>query len=136
MKNIKYIKYAFLLISVLTLLYFVVSPNVETAVSVMLRWAYISLGLTVLVTILFPLVNLITNPRGAMRSLIGLGIVVVVIAVCYALSSTTPVPNSAGGFFEDAAVLKLSDTGLYAGYVALAATVLVVIGGEIRNAFK
>ncbi len=139
MKYIKYIKYLFLLISVLTLVYFIISGvagNTETGADVMLKWAYVSLALTVLATIIFPLINLFTNPKGAVRSLVGLVVVLIVIGVCYALSSAEPVVDSSGGFFENPVTLKLSDTGLYAAYIAMAATVLIAIVGEIINAFK
>lgn len=135
MKSLNLVKYLFLAIGAATLftLFFM---NEDAAAGIMLTWAYILLGLTVVVTLLMPLINLAKNPKGAVRSLVGLAIVVVVLGVCYAMSSDAPIVNSAGGYFDNPAELKLSDTGLYAAYFAMAATILVVIYGEIRNSFK
>ncbi len=133
MKKLSIIQYVLIAISVITVaLYFVGASDVD----LMLIWGYILLGIAVAAVIILPLLNLVKNPKGAVRSLVGLAIVVVLAGICYALSSDTPVVNSAGGFFEDSTVLKISDTGLYLTYIALAVAILVAIGGEIRNAFK
>ena len=140
MKYLSIIKYVLLALSAVSILLLPVmggmEGGVDKSVGLMLIWAYVLLGLTIVITLLMPLVNLIKNPGNALRSMLGLGILVVAIGVCYALSSDTPVVNSAGGFFEDKLALRLSDTGLYAAYFALAATIVVVIFGEIRNSFK
>lgn len=102
----------------------------------MLIWAYILVGVAVAVTILLPLFNLIQNPGGAVRSLIGLAVVAVITVVCYALADVTPIPNSGGGFFESPLELKLSDTGLYATYIAIAVAIIVSVVGELWNSFK
>ena len=133
MKNLSIIQYILIAISVITVaMYFLGLGDVDP----MLIWGYILLGIAVAAVIILPLFNLVKNPKGAVRSLVGLGIVVVLAAICYALSSDAPVVNSAGGFFEDSAVLKISDTGLYLTYIALAVAILAAIRGEIRNAFK
>ncbi len=136
MKWVKYLRYLFLGISVLTLVYFIFAPSESAGAGVMLTWAYILLGLTVLVSVIFPLINLITNPKAAIRTLVGLLIVIAVLGLSYALASDEPIINSAGGFFENPFTLKLSDMGLYSAYIALAVTIVVIIAGEIRNAIK
>lgn len=119
-------------LSVATLLFM----SEDAAVGLMLTWAYILSGLTIVFTIVMPMVNLIKNPQGALSSLVGLAIIAVVLGLSYALASDMPIVNSAGGFFENSLELKLSDTGLFATYVAMAVAIVVVIGGEIRNSFK
>lgn len=133
MKYLSIIKYVFLATSALVVALFFLGA---TEVDLMLYWAYALLGLTVAAVILLPLINVIKNPAGAMRSLVGLVIVAIVLGVSYALASDTPIPKSAGGFFENSTELKLSDMGLYATYFAMGATILIVIGGEIKNIFK
>lgn len=133
MKKLSIIQYVLIAISVITVaLFFVGASDVD----LMLIWGYILLAIAVAAVIILPLINLAKNPKGAVRSMVGLAIVVVLAIVCYALSSDVPVVNSAGGFFEDPFVLKISDTGLYLTYIALAVAILALIGGEIRNAFK
>ena len=96
MKNLSIIQYILIAISVITVaMYFLGLGDVDP----MLIWGYILLGIAVAAVIILPLFNLVKNPKGAVRSLVGLGIVVVLAAICYALSSDAPVVNSAGGFF-------------------------------------
>lgn len=133
-KLLSLIKYILLAISVVALVFVVVRG--EAGVTMILNWAYVLFIFAVAVTILFPLFNIATNPRGAMRSLVGLLLVVVVLGIAYALSSTEPIVNSAGGYFTNPTELKISDTGLITTYIALGVAFLVVILGEIRNSFK
>ena len=132
MKYLSIIRYVFLAISVLTVLLFFVGVS---DVDLMLNWAYILLGLTIAVSILFPAANLAKNPQGAIRSLVGLAIVVVVLGISYAMASdaviVTPVNT-----FDDPMALKLSDMGLFATYIALGVAILASIIGEVSNIFK
>lgn len=133
MKYLSIVRYLFLAISVLAVgSYFVGVADVDA----MLYWAYVLLGLTVASVIILPLLNVISNPKGAASSLLGLVIVAAVLGVTYSMASDAPIVNSAGGFFEDSLELKLSDMGLYTTYFTMATTILIVVGGEIRNIFK
>lgn len=130
---LKYILLGVSVFSVVTMAFL----SAEESSNLMLIWAYILVGVAVAVTILLPAFNLIQNPSGAMRSLVGLAIVIVVAGICFALADgTTPIINSAGGFFEDPTELKLSDMGLYAAYLALGAAVVVSVVGEVWNSLK
>ncbi|MCD7969642.1 MAG: hypothetical protein LUF87_04750 [Alistipes sp.] len=133
-KILAILKYALLAISVIVVA--IVMINGEASVDTILNWSYVLFGLAVVVTLFFPILNLAQNPKGALRSLIGLALLVVVVGVAYALAGTTPVPNSEGGFFTNTTELKVSDTGLITTYIALALAIIVVVAGEIRNSFK
>ena len=145
-KYIKYLSYVLLLLGVGVFVYFVVAsvlyPEPATefpvgtvgnamGVNVMLIYAY------VVFAIMFPLINIISNPKGAMRTLIGVVAMLVIFFVSYLLSSDAPVPNpAANGYFTNSAVLKLTDVGLYAGYAIFVIAILVILWGEIRSAVK
>ncbi len=103
---------------------------------VMLLYSYILIGIAIVVALIFPLINIVKNPKGSMRTLLGLLLMVIVLGAGYLLSSSDPVPNSGGGYFEDTATLKLTDTGLYATYIMMIAAFGVIIFGEIKNAIK
>lgn len=133
MKYLAILKYILLAVSVLTVVLFFAGV---TDVDLMLEWAYVLLGATVAAAILFPVIGIVQNPKGALRSLVGLIIVAVVLGISYALASDVPVPNSAGGLFDNAATLKLTDTGLFATYAAMAVAILSAIIGEVSNIFK
>jgi len=142
MKWVKYIEYVLLAISVIVIASLFFLPKMEFKGSAvfetdwLLYWAYAMLVLGVIAALIAPVMSLFTNPKGTLRALIGLVVAVVLIGVCYAFSSTAPVPNSAGGYFENPAELRLTDTMLYLTYAIGATSVLVILYTEIRNAFK
>lgn len=106
-------------------------------VNVMLVYTYIIFALALILAIVFPLINIISNPKGAMRTLIGFGAMIVVFVISYFLASDAPVPNPAeNGFFDNPVTLKLTDVGLYATYAMFVITFVVIIWGELRSAFK
>ena len=133
MKYLSIIRYVLLAISALTVILFFAGA---TDVDLMLEWAYILLAATAAAAILFPIIGIVQNPKAALRSLVGLIIVVVVIGISYVLASDVPVTGSDGVVFDNNLTLKLSDTGLFAAYAAMAVAILAAIIGEISNAFK
>ena len=151
-KYIKYLSYVMLLLGVGVFVYFIITslmypePSTEFAVgsvgagmgvNVMLIYTYIILAVALLIAIVFPVVNIVSNPKGAMRSLIGLVAMIVIFLVSYLLASDTPIPNpAANGYFDDPVTLKLTDVGLYSGYAILVIAFIVILWGEIRSAIK
>lgn len=134
-KALSILLYALLAVCVVMLVLVFVLPN-DQGVGIILSWTYILLGLAILSAVVFPLINLAQNPKGALRSLIGVGIVVVVVGISLALSSTEPMPLSDKTTYDDTFGLLVTDAGLYTTYIALAVAILVTILGEIRNSFK
>ena len=102
----------------------------------LIYFMYLMFGVCVAVTILGALVQFVTglkdNPKGAMKSLIGLVLFVAVLVVSYAVSSDSPLQMASGEIFTDAALLKLSDMMIYSIYlllgVAAVATLLNLTG--------
>ena len=151
-KYVKYLSYLLLLLGVGVFAYFVIAsvmfpvPSTEfpvgtvgsaMGVDVMLIYAYIIFAIALVLAIVFPLINIISNPKGAMRTLVGLVVMIVIFGISYLCSSDTPVPNpAANGYFDNPVTPRLTDVGLYAGYAMFALTLLVILWGEIRSAFK
>lgn len=135
MKILQTLKYVFIVVSVLAVatLFFM---SEDAAVNLMLIWAYILMGISIAALIIMPAINLVKNPKGAMRSLSGLLVIVVLFGILYAVSSSEAVIGSDGTVFDNAMTLKLTDTGLYMAYFALAAAIVVALYGEIRNSLK
>jgi len=103
--------------------------------NVMLIYAYVLLAIAIVVALIFPLINIIRNPKGAMRSLLGLGIMIVILALTYFFSSDAPVqlPDQ---LITNPFVLRVSDMGLYTAYIMLVAAFLCIIYGEVRGALN
>ena len=141
-KYIKYLSYVLLLLGVGVFVYFVVAsvlypePATEFPVGTVGNAMGVN-AVALVLAIMFPLINIISNPKGAMRTLIGVVAMLVIFFVSYLLSSDAPVPNpAANGYFTNSAVLKLTDVGLYAGYAIFVIAILVILWGEIRSAVK
>ncbi|MGN0057703.1 MAG: hypothetical protein ACI363_05625 [Phocaeicola plebeius] len=106
--------------------------NTET----LIYFLYIMFGLCVLVTVLGALaqfgISLKDNPKGAVKSLIGLALFIVVLIIAYGMSSDEPLLMASGETFTDASLLKLSDMMLYSIYglftIAALATILNLTG--------
>ena len=140
MKVLSIVKYLLLAVSVVLAVGVMFSAEGTSSQSMfldaVLYWSYGLVGATILGAIIFPLVNLIKNPKGAMRSLLGLALVVVVLCVGFALSSAEPVVTAANHVFDNVLELRLSDVGLYTIYIVFAASILTIVVTEIVNVIK
>lgn len=150
-KYIKILLYVLMGLGVAVLVYFLVVSAMYTepdtrflvgtvgqamGTDVMLIYTYILVAIAIIVALAFPLVNIIKNPKAAMRSLIGLGIMIVILGVSYLVSSDVPVLDSSGNYFTNPTELKLADMGLFSAYIMLLGAFLLIIGTEIWNAIK
>lgn len=98
---------------------------------VLLYWAYIMIGLTLLATIGVGLwIGIKNDPKMLVKVGIGAAAVVVVCLIAYLLAAGKP----AMGLLEqpDAAELKLTDTILNLTYFVGALAVIAIIVGEVR----
>ncbi len=142
MKWVKYVEYVLFAISIVCFASLFFLPQVQHMGDMhadcewILWWMYGIVGIGIVAALISPIKNLFTTPKAALKALVGLVVAAAVIGGCYALSSAAPVPNSAGGFFENAFELKFTDTALYLAYLALGVSVLAIIAGEVRNAIK
>ena len=100
---------------------------------------YAMLGVCIIVTVVGSLLQFVTslkdNPKGAMKSLLFVGLFIAVLAVAYAMGSDAPVVKGDGTVFTDAAWLKLTDMTLYAIYF-LVATASVATIVNLSGIFK
>ena len=142
MKWVKYVEYVLFAITIVCLASLFFLPKVAHMGDMhadcewILWWLYGIVAIGIVAALLSPIKNMITNPKAALKTLIGLVVAVAVIGGCYALSSAAPVPNSAGGFFENALELKFTDTVLYLAYLVLGVSILSILAGSFKSAIK
>lgn len=142
MKWIKYVEYALFAISIVCFASLFFLPQVQHMGDMhancewMLWWMYAIVIIGIIAALISPVKNLFTTPKAAVKALVGLVVAAAVIGGCYALSSATPVPNSAGGFFENVFDLRFTDTMLYLTYLVGGISILAILVGEVRNAIK
>ena len=100
---------------------------------------YAMLGVCIIVTVVGSLAQFVTglkdNPKGAMKSLLFVGLFIAVLAVAYTMGSDAPVVMGDGTEFTDAGWLKLADMTLYAIYF-LVATASVATIVNLSGIFK
>ena len=142
MKWVKYVEYVLFAISIVCFASLFFLPQVQHMGDMhadcewILWWMYGIVGIGIVAALASPVKNLFTSPKAAIKALVGLVVAAAVIGGCYALSSAAPVPNSAGGFFEDAFELRFTDTVIYLTYLVAGVSILSILAGEIRNAIK
>lgn len=92
---------------------------------------YAMLGVCIIVTVVGSLAQFVTglkdNPKGAMKSLLFVGLFIAVLAVAYTMGSDAPVVKGDGTVFTDAGWLKLADMTIYAIYFLVAAASVATI---------
>jgi hypothetical protein len=95
--------------------------------------SYLLLAIAVLGAIGFPILELAKNPKGAKGALIGVGLIVVVFGLSYALSSDV---NPATKIEITPGAVKMVDTGLFSFYILALVAVCVTIYAEVSKMFK
>lgn len=117
----------------------VISGGSEVAISWNLIWGYVLLVAAIVCVLYAAIKGTITNPAGLKNTLIAVVLVVVVVGAALGIALSHDglvVPNSAGGVFDDPFELVISETGILVTYVVAAATLLVTVFAEVRNALK
>ena len=97
-----------------------------------LNWAYILLGIATLAAAIFPIIRLFTRPKEALKSFVGLLVILVVVLVAYALADGTPMKLIGyTGTDNVPSMLIFSDTILYTMYILFGGAILAIVGSEI-----
>lgn len=100
-------------------------------------WAYILFGLAVLLALVFPLYFFIRNPKNALKTLLGLGVMAVFFVVGYFLADPTPIYSPTNNpDLSNHAVLVISDTGIIATYLMFGVALLLLLYTGIRGIFN
>ena len=105
--------------------------------STLLNWAYILLGIATISALIFPIIRLVSRPKQAVNTFIGLGILAAVIGVARAMADGTPL-NLIGYTGPDnvPSALIFSDTIIFTMYFLLGGTVLAIVSTEIIRKFR
>ncbi|MBE0676036.1 MAG: hypothetical protein IH591_15370 [Bacteroidales bacterium] len=100
-------------------------------------WAYILFGITAGLTVIFSLIGMVMNPKGAKKSLLALAVGVVVILLSWYLADDTVLnlPHYTGAD-NVPGTLKVVDTALFTTYLLAGIAILAIIYSEISKAFK
>src|SRR6056297_1261503 len=101
-------------------------------------WAYILAGIAVVFAIVFPIFQMIKNPKAAVKGLLGLVVVAVVVFVAYAVSSGEElgITNPELMQYDVPGTLKYAGTLLNSVYFLAGLAILSMIYAEVSKIFK
>lgn len=109
----------------------------EAFTDTMLVWAYVLLGITVVITILFPIFFFITNPKKGLTVLIGLaGFALLYVIAHYALASGANTGEVYDKFQITTVTSKFIGSILYVTYILGGLAILSIIYAGISSLFK
>ena len=102
-----------------------------------LIWAAILVVITAGLALIFPIINLVANPKSAKSGLFILLGVVILIFIAYTLASNEvlKIPGYTGTD-NIPGILKIAGTGLFTTYILAGLAVLSILYSEIANYFK
>lgn len=102
-----------------------------------LNWSYILFVIAIIAAVIFPMARLVTRPKQAMKSFLGLAALVVLVLVAYGMSDGTPMKITGyTGPDNVESMLKFSDTILFTMYFLFAGAILAIAGTEIYRRIK
>lgn len=140
MKYLSIIKYVLLVASFVLVIFgattFDPLAASNGALDTMLVWAAVMLILTAALALAMPLVGIAQNPKSATKTLMGLGVLAVIVLVSYALSSVEPLLMTNGKIVDNVAELRFSDMALYTTYIMFGVLLLSMIVTEVYKSVK
>ena len=115
-------------------------PLLERAplAEILMYWAYFLFALACFFAVLFPLISVVKNPKGAIKVLGIVAAMVIVAFVAYSVADTTPIQGTSSTpnpDFSNPTVLSLSDMGLYTTYVLFGVALLAVVFSTVKGFF-
>jgi hypothetical protein len=105
------------------------------SIDIGLYLSFLLLGLATAAAVLLPLINAIKHPAGLVKSLIGVGALVVLFIVSYSLSGSE-LSAKAVALGVDESGSKLIGAGLILFYLVFVISVVGVVYSEINKALK
>lgn len=98
--------------------------------------AYIALGLCLLLALLFPIINIIAQPKKLIRTLIGVIVLVIVGVIAYALSKNELSAFKLMEYNISESFSRQIGAAIIVTYIIALGSVVAVFYAEISNLFK
>jgi hypothetical protein len=102
----------------------------------LIAWCYVLFIVATIAAIVFPIINMIQNPKGAKNVLIGVALTVLVFGIGYAFSSSEEFFTINGVKLADATASRYSEAGLIAFYIIGATAIAAVVYAEVSKLLK
>ena len=109
----------------------------STGITVMFALTYILLGIAVIATVIFGLINVVSTPGGLKKALFGIVGLLVVLGVAYGLASGTDVDiekMANAGIETSESGIKRVGAGINMFFILLVVAVALIAWGAIKKA--
>lgn len=109
-----------------------------TYTNIFILWSYVLTGLAVGFAVIFPVIQMISNPKNAKKGLLGIAVLAVLVLVAYAMSSSEllGITNPDLAKYDVPSTLKYSGTMLNTTYILAGLAILSMIWTEVAKIFK
>lgn len=106
--------------------------------NIFILWAYVLTGLSVGLAVIFPIIQMITNPKNTKKSLMGIVALAVFVGIAYAVSSTDSlgITNPDIIQYDVPSSLKYAGTMINSIYILAAIAILSMVYTEVAKIFK
>lgn len=145
--------FAFMLVAVILTVMFVVGvagvddrAELMRVVNPAIVYTYVLAVIAVVLLLGFLIVKLVTNPKSGLKTLLGLGALVLVLLIAYAFSSNEPLQMANGTLYganadpEVAATqmreVVLTDVGIITTYILIGIAVLALVVTGLRGILR
>ncbi len=102
----------------------------------LISWCYILLGIAAVTAVVFPLITMAQNPKGAKNALIGVVALVVICGIGYAMAGNEAHIDYEGVLLADEGTSQLSEAALIAFYILGAGAIGSIIFAEVSKMLK
>jgi hypothetical protein len=134
-KNLKYVQwllYGLMGISALLTLLFYINPKPD----LMLYWGYFLAILSIVIVLGISLMQILKNPKGSLKTLITVGVIVFLALISYAISNNTLTPDQLERAKITANGVKMVGAGLIMTYLIMVIAIGVFIYTSLYKLFK
>lgn len=107
----------------------------DSIVNIGLVITYIMLGIGVLAAVVFPIIHMVQNPKSAKGALIGIGFLLVVFGISYAIGGDEVTP-AMEAMQATPTTSKIVSAGLIGFYILFTVSIIAAIYSEISRFFK
>jgi hypothetical protein len=102
----------------------------------LIMWCYILLGVATVTALVFPVITMVTNPKGAKNALIGVIGLIVICGLGYVMAGNEVHIDYEGILLADEGTSQLSEAALIAFYILGAGAIGSIIFAEVSKMFK
>lgn len=127
--------------ALLTLLFYAGGEEISGTprfTDIFIIWAVVLTGLAIGLTAIFPVIQMITNPKNAKKGLIGIGALLLVMGLSYLTSSSEVlgITNSDLMQYDVPATLKYAGTMINSIYILAVVAIVSMVYSEVAKIFK